>query len=189
MKEFDEFRVTEESHIEKTFRFKPSASLLQQQTIFKRLVQLKKFKEAHQLREEFNAQEVSEHERFLQEKQKKIVLTCQKKMNEQAKERSALESKLQNEIKEAKKRRKNEQKQLRMRIENNIKELMAEQKLVVSRLDFQYQKVVQKNPRYVKKNPLKASMSESVMNTSMHSRVSRAASKRQSTANMSARAK
>lgn len=47
MKEFDEFRVSEEASIEKSFRFKPSASLLQQQTIFKRLVQLKKFKEAH----------------------------------------------------------------------------------------------------------------------------------------------
>lgn len=78
------------------------------------------------MREEFNAQEVAEHERFLQEKQKKIVLSCQKKMNEQAKERSALELKLNNEVKEAKKRRISEQKQLRMRIENNIKELVAE---------------------------------------------------------------
>lgn len=47
-------------------------------------------------------------------------------MNEQAKERSALELKLNNEVKEAKKRRISEQKQLRMRIENNIKELVAE---------------------------------------------------------------
>lgn len=63
-----------EKNLDKTFRFKPSASLLQDKTVFERLVQQRKYTEAHALREEFSAQEQIELEKYAEARQKKLII-------------------------------------------------------------------------------------------------------------------
>ena len=54
-----------ERNLDKTFRFKQSGQLLQDKQVFERLVQQRKYTEAHALREEFTAQEAIENEKYM----------------------------------------------------------------------------------------------------------------------------
>ena len=60
MEQLVELREHFEKNLDKTFRFKPSAGLLQDKQVFERLVQQRKYTEAHGLREEFSQNEVIE---------------------------------------------------------------------------------------------------------------------------------
>ena len=53
MQQLMQFREEYERQLDKSFRFKPSASLLQDKKVFERLVEQRKYTEAHALREEF----------------------------------------------------------------------------------------------------------------------------------------
>ena len=53
MAQLVELRENYERQLDKTFRFKQSAQLLQDKQVFERLVQQRKYTEAHALREEF----------------------------------------------------------------------------------------------------------------------------------------
>ena len=106
-----QLRENFEGHLDKSFRFKQSAQLLQDKQVFERLVQQRKYTEAHALREEFSVQEAAEHEKYLQERQKKLIVQEQTWLKKQAHEREALEKKLINQKNEQKGQRQVEIKQ------------------------------------------------------------------------------
>ena len=74
MEQLVERREHCEKNLDKTFRFKPSAGLLQDKQVFERLVQQRKYTEAHGLREEFSQNEVIEQQKYQQERQKKLIV-------------------------------------------------------------------------------------------------------------------
>ena len=106
-----ELREEFERSLDKTFRFKQSAQLLQDKQVFERLVQQRKYTEAHALREEFTAQEAIENEKYMKQRQKKLIVQEQVWLKKQATEREALEKKLMNQKHEQKRQRQVETKQ------------------------------------------------------------------------------
>ena len=68
-------------------------------------MQQRKYTEAHALREEFSVQEKVEQEKFLQERQKKLIIQEQHWLKKQSHERAALEKKLINQKQEQKRQR------------------------------------------------------------------------------------
>ena len=66
MSKLIELREEYERQLDKSFRFKPSAGLLQDKKVFERLVDQRKYTEAHALREEFVHQEEAERQQYLQ---------------------------------------------------------------------------------------------------------------------------
>ena len=74
MQQLLQMREDYERHLDKSFKFKQSAQLLQDKQVFERLVQQRKYTEAHALREEFVNQEQLEQQKYMQERQKKLIV-------------------------------------------------------------------------------------------------------------------
>ena len=84
--------------LEQTIRitYKPSSQLLQNKNVFNRLIQQKKYTEAHHLREEIQHMEVQEQERHEVVREKKIVALMEKQMKKHEVEKHSLKKKLIN---------------------------------------------------------------------------------------------
>ena len=151
--------------------YKPSSMLLNNRNVFQRLIQQKKYAEAHAIKGEIEDMEQVEQMRHDQMRQVKVTKAMQKVLAKQQIEMAALHKKLLNQQCEQARQRAVETVQLEKKFKNAIKEMTNKHNQAVVQHDKFYEKNISNRPRYQPEFSQRQSMADSSMRSSASRRL------------------